>query len=248
MITGAGRGIGFAIAQRIAEAGAHVLIIDRDQQAAEAAAEQLRGTDRTVRAQQLDVSDPRAVDRVVTSAAANGNGIDILVNSAGIYPPTPLADFDLDTWQRVFDINVTAALLTARAVAPHMQASGRGVIVNITSTAAVRPQSPGLAAYVGSKHALEGLTKSLALELGPAGIRVLAVAPSVVITPGMEQQFGDGDDASVNAVLDHLAAATPLRRIMSADEVARAVLFAVSDLASFITGSTILVDGGAMTL
>ncbi|WP_019873428.1 SDR family NAD(P)-dependent oxidoreductase [Sporichthya polymorpha] len=199
-----------------------------------------------VTAGHLDVSDAAATTAAIQAAAAELGGIDILVNNAGVYPPTPLEDLDAEGWSRVLGINLDGAFTCVRACLPFMVDAPRGAtIVNITSTGAHRPQAAGMTAYVASKHALDGLAKSLALELGPRGVRALAVAPTMVATPGLTALAAGGD---VDALAQRIHEAIPLRRVAAPEDVARVVLFCVSDLASFVTGSTIFVDGGAMTV
>lgn len=245
IVTGAGQGIGEAVARRLAEAGAAVFLGDVNADAAEAVADELRATDAVATAGRLDVSDPDSVSAAVASVFETLGPVDILVNNAGIYPPNLIADLTLDRWRRITGVNLDGALLCARAVADGMCRSGRGVIVNITSTGATRPQSAGMAAYVASKHGLDGLTKALALEYGPSGVRALSVAPTMVATPGLAALSAGADVSDLAARIDSMI---PLRRVGSPDDVARVVLFCVSDLAAFVSGSTIYVDGGGMTV
>ncbi len=242
VVTGAAQGIGESCARRLAEAGATVFLADIDGEAARAVAKDIGGAAAGGR---LDVRDAAEVQAVLSAVAADHGPVDILINNAGIYPPILLDDLAPERWHEVFGVNLDGALACARAVAPGMKAAGRGVIVNVTSTGAHRPQSPGMAAYVASKHGLDGLTKSLALELGPAGIRVLSIAPTLVATPGIAR-LAEGQD--VSELASRIDQAIPLRRLAQPDEVARVALFCVSELASFVSGSTILVDGGGMTV
>lgn len=171
LVTGAARGIGAAIARRLVEAGANAYLADRDEPAAQREASSLGGGQAEVVTGALDVRDSSSIERAVGDAVARFGRVDILVSNAGVFPPAALDDLDPSLWHEVIDTNVSGAVQLARAVAPSMRAAGRGVIVNITSTGAIRPQTPAMTAYVASKHALDGVTKSLALELGPAGIR-----------------------------------------------------------------------------
>lgn len=150
-----------------------------------------------------------------------------------------------EQWRTVLAVNLDGAFTGAREAAKRMVEGGTpGVIVNITSTASFRSHGAGLAHYVASKHGLHGLTKSLAVELAPYGIRVLAVAPTAVDTPGVEVLRAGAAAAGVGDIVEQLAATLPLGRIGVADDIARVVLFCASDLAAFMTGSTLVVDAG----
>lgn len=246
IVTGAAQGLGLAIAQRLAEAGAAVFLGDINATAAHEAAQQINAQGGRASGGFMDVGDAEAVERVIADACVKLGPVDILVNNAGIYPPALLADLDSAAWHRVTRINLDGAFYCARAVAAAMTKHSRhGVIVNITSTGGSRAPSAGMAAYIASKHGLEGLTKSLAVELGPQGIRVMSVAPTLIATPGLHALSAGADVSDLAARIQHTI---PLRRIGAADEVARAVLFCASDLASFVSGSTIYVDGGVMAM
>jgi len=243
VVTGAARGIGAAVVNRLAECGADVLVADRDlagaRHTADAVAERW-GT--RVVAHELDVSDTASIAAAMDAAVTQLGGIDILVNNAGIFPPTPLTEIDQSVLEDVLTVNLRGTLFASRAAAARMIAAGRGgVIVSISSTAGFRAGGSGIAAYVASKHGVRGLSKALAVELGPHGIRALDVAPTLTSTPGILGRIGN---SSASAAWATLGERLPMRRIAVADDVARVVAFAVSDLAVMITGSTILVDGG----
>lgn len=240
VVTGGAQGIGYAIASRLAEAGAEVVVADLDGKHAEYAADEIAeryGTKAIGVA--VDVAHPNEVRDLADRAMTEFGRLDVWVNNAGIYPFQPLLDMDDEEWRRVLAVNLDGAFAGSREAAKRMiEAGNGGVIVNITSTAAFRSHGAGLAHYVASKHAVHGLTKSLAVELAPHGIRALAVAPTAIKTPGTELMTASED------VLDALVATLPLGRIGVPDDIARAVLFCASDLASFLTGSTIVVDAG----
>jgi NAD(P)-dependent dehydrogenase (short-subunit alcohol dehydrogenase family) len=242
VVTGAAMGIGAAIAARLAEAGAAVLLADLDKPAAEAAAAQVSARHGgTVLATQLDVADSASVIAAADLAAREFGGIDIWVNNAGVYPSTPLTDLSDDAWDRVLDINLRGTFFGCREAARRMVPARPGaVIVNLSSIAGIRGRQAGVAHYVASKHGIIGITQQVALELAPHGIRVLAVAPTTIITPGVEER-----SAARGADLEQ-ALVTPLGRAGRPDDVARVVLFCASDLAMFMTGSTLLVDAGQM--
>ncbi|MEV4364748.1 SDR family oxidoreductase [Nonomuraea sp. NPDC049625] len=248
VVTGGGRGLGRAIALRLAEAGADLLIGDIDEELAVTAAKQLaeRHGVRAVGAA-MDVTDAASVAAAADLAVAELGGLEIWVNNAGIFPSVPLLEMSEETWDQVFAVNARGVFVGAREAARRMAAAGTGgAIVNIVSTAGFRGSAPGLAAYVGSKHAARGLTRELALELAPLGIRVLGVAPSYVPTEGnmmaaaaMPATVPAGDLPPTDLMLNG-----PIGRIGVPDDIARVVLFCASDLSAFMTGSTLLADGG----
>ncbi|WP_345541887.1 glucose 1-dehydrogenase [Phytohabitans rumicis] len=246
VVTGGGRGLGKAIASRLAEAGADLLIGDIDEGLAATAAKQLAER-HDVRAigTAMDVTDATAVAAAADRAVAELGGLEIWVNNAGIFPNVPLLDMSEQTWDKVFDVNARGVFLGAREAARRMAAAGAGgVIVNIVSTAGFRASAPGLAAYVGSKHAVRGLTREMALELAPLGIRVLGVAPSYVPTEGNMLAAAAAGFTAADAPPTDLMLGGPIGRVGVPDDIARVALFCASDLSTFMTGSTLLADGG----
>ncbi|MET7539401.1 glucose 1-dehydrogenase [Streptomyces sp. NPDC005507] len=241
VVTGGARGLGRAIAGRLVEAGAQVLVADLDEKLAQSAAEEL-GTDRA-QAVRLDVVDADSVSAAADLAMTELGGLDIWVNNAGVFPSTAVLDMTVEEWDDVFAVNARGTLLGAREAARRMRAGGHGgVIVNIVSTAGFRGTAPGLAAYVASKHAARGLTRQLALELAPFGVRVLGVAPTYVPTEGNRAAA-----AAAGVDPDELTALmqpSVLGRVGVPDDIARVALFCASDLSVFMTGSTLLADGG----
>ncbi|WP_328630265.1 SDR family NAD(P)-dependent oxidoreductase [Streptomyces sp. NBC_00356] len=241
VVTGAGQGLGRAIAQRLSEAGASVLVTDVDEELATSAADTLKGHALPV---PMDVTDPASVSAAADRAVRAWGGIDIWVNNAGIFPSVPALEMSAETWDEVFAVNGRGVFLGAREAARRMSAAGHGgVVVNVVSTAGFRGTAPGLAAYVASKHATRGLTRQLALEFAPMGIRVLGVAPTFVPTEGNLAAAGVTDPAEASHLMPVMQP-TILGRLGVPDDVARIVLFAVSDLAAFMTGSTLLADAG----
>ena len=241
VVTGGAAGFGFAIARRHAEAGTAVVIGDVDAAAQQAAA-RLRARDRRVIAVAADVQ------RLMAAADAAG-GVDILVNNAGIFPFRPAQQLAEAEWDRVLDVNLKGAFLCAQAAAARMRARGRGgVILNITSIGSLHLSSVGLAHYDASKGGLRMLTKNLALELGPGGVRAMALAPGAITTAGARAQTralqGTGIDLEQTAA--RFLARIPLGRMGAPDDIGRVALFLVSDAAAYMTGTTVVVDGGVL--
>jgi 3-oxoacyl-[acyl-carrier protein] reductase len=231
LLTGAAGGIGAATARSFREAGARMLLADRD--APEALARSLDPAGRDVVAAACDVTDSAAVDAMVAAAMARFARIDIVVPGAGIYPDATLAEMTDAAWRHCLAVNLDGTLAVCRAAAPHMGEGG--AIVTLASIAGHRG-SAGHSHYAAAKGAVLALTRSLAAELAPRGIRANAVSPGLIDTPmiaAMMLERGPG-----------LVAQTPLRRLGTAAEVASAVLFLASDLASYVTGETLHVNGG----
>jgi NAD(P)-dependent dehydrogenase (short-subunit alcohol dehydrogenase family) len=246
VITGGAKGLGLAASRRLAEAGAAVMIGDIDAVSAKAAAEELtRRFGSEVSATALDVSDSSSVAALADAAMVAFGAVDIWVNNAGVYPSTPILAMSDGDWDRVLDINLRGAFLGCREAARCMVNAGRGgVIVNMASIAGVGGRRPGVSHYVASKHGVVGLTKQLGLELAKEGIRVLAVAPTTIITPGVEVASA-GLAAEAGVSIEQLITGI-MGRPGRPDDVARVVLFCASDLSMLMTGSTLLVDAGEM--
>jgi NAD(P)-dependent dehydrogenase (short-subunit alcohol dehydrogenase family) len=240
VVTGASRGIGAAIVGRLTEAGAQVIAADIDRGKSSNA----RGAGVTV---PLYLSTGGAPAELTRLAVDTFGGLEIWVNNAGIYPSTPILELDDTEWDRVLDLNLRATFRGARAAARAMkQGDSGGVIVNIASTAGMAA-GPASAHYVSSKHAVVGLTKSLAVDLAIHNIRVVGIAPGVTRTEGIEAAADVLHQAGWGDLDEYAERTTPLARMAQPDEIATVVAFAVSDLASFVTGSTIVVDGGQLT-
>jgi 3alpha(or 20beta)-hydroxysteroid dehydrogenase len=234
IITGAARGMGAATARLFANEGAKVVLADVLDDAGQAVA-------RSIGAAALfwpaDVSNEAAWTALVEETLRHFGKIDILVNNAAIVHAAAIESIEIADVQQVLAVNVIGTILGAKHVAAHMKRAGRGVIVNISSLVGLMG-SNGLTAYSASKWAVRGLTKSLALELGPSGIRVCSVHPGGVNTP-MNNPAGLPSDALRKEYL-HI----PLQRIGEPEEIARVTLFIASDEASYLTGTEIVVDGG----
>lgn len=233
LVTGGGSGIGEACVASLIRRGARVIVADRNPEASGVAA-RTHGA----RAELLEVTDAAAVTDLLTRLDADGWLPDILISSAGVRDfADPLAISPAE-WASVLSINLTGTFLVAQGVARALRDKGRaGAIVNVASTSGLLA-SEQRAAYVASKHGVVGLTRQLALELGPIGIRVNAVAPGVVRTPMTAHYFDDP------AMLERLRNAYPLGRAAEAEEVAEVILFLASDRARYVTGAVVPVDGG----
>jgi NAD(P)-dependent dehydrogenase (short-subunit alcohol dehydrogenase family) len=242
VVTGGARGIGHACCARLAEAGATVIVADIDEGAAQAAADAIGPA---AIAAAVDVRESVSVRELVEATLDARERLDVWVNAAGVYPTSPLLELSDEEWELVLDTNLRGTFLGAREAARAMVLRNEGgVIVNISSTAAYRAEAPGAAHYVASKFGVRGLTQALAVELGPHRIRVLAVAPTVTLTPGLETQRESLQTAGF--ALDELGPQLPLGRVAVPDDIARVVLFCASDLSLLMTGSTLLVDAGEL--
>jgi 3-oxoacyl-[acyl-carrier protein] reductase len=223
VVTGAGRGLGAAIAEELAARGATVVPVDRDGRPGLLVA---------------DISDPDQVSALFDGVAAEHGRIDVLVNNAGVGAVAPSEELSLEAWSRTLAINLTGTFLCAQAAARHMLPAGRGVIVNIGSVFAATDM-PMRAAHAASKHGVVGLTKVLATEWATRGIRVVAIDPAYVRTA-----LDDADQRAGGYTAEDIARRTPMGRYAEPAEIARVVAFLASDDASFITGSEVAVDGG----
>jgi len=249
LVTGAAQGFGFACASRLAEAGAAVVLADRRADRLDAARTRLAGAGRRVAAAEGDVSAEADVEHLVETAVSRFGRLDVLVNNAGVFSNFLLEHMAPAEFRRIVDVNVGGAFLCIRAAAARMREQGDGgSIVNITSIDAVHPSGSGLSHYGTSKHAIWGLTKTMALELGPDRIRVNAVAPGPSLTEGAVEfvEAGAPEGIDVEAQWGAYEARIPLRRLARPDDVARAALFLASDLAAYVNGAQLVVDGGLL--
>ncbi len=238
VITGGGSGIGRETANEFAKEGGIVALSDIDGKAAERAAEEINKAGGRAHAFTLDTTDPKAVQATFDAIERRLGRMNVLVNSAGIREIKPIIELSHEEWSRVINVNLTGVFLTSQAFIQRLVKSGKGgAIVNLASTLGVTA-TPNRPAYTASKHGVVGLTKEMGLELGTTGIRVNAVGPGVTRTALTERYFQDPDMAET------VKSIHAMHRWGEAREIARAILFLASDDASFITGTTLIVDGG----
>jgi NAD(P)-dependent dehydrogenase (short-subunit alcohol dehydrogenase family) len=234
IVTGGASGIGAAAARRMTTEGARVAVLDRDADGASAIA-----TETDAIAIAVDVADTDAMGNAVGQAAASLGGLTSIFNNAGIGNLKALHTYTEKEWDLLVDVNLKATWNGIRAAVPHLRATGGGSIVNMASVSGVYP-TRGEGPYAAAKAGTIALTKSAALEYGPDGIRVNCVAPGFIRTNLTEFAFDNP------AWVDPLERRTPLRRAGTADDVAKVAVFLCSDLASYVTGHTVVVDGGSI--
>lgn len=234
-VTGGASGIGFSIAQMLAEAGAHVAVIDVNETALAASAKALGSDKPRILLIKADVTDQKSVSEAFGQIELAFNSLDILVNAAGVLSRGTLEETDQAIWRRVIDVDLTSVYLTSRAALPAMRKAGGGAIVNIASVAGIR----GVVnvAYSAAKGGVVTLTKQLGGELAKDNVRVNAISPGYVVTPLNEDMRSKGTDR-------YWIGRIPMRRYAQPREIANVCLFLASDEASYITGANIVVDGG----
>jgi NAD(P)-dependent dehydrogenase (short-subunit alcohol dehydrogenase family) len=234
LVTGAGRGIGRAVALALAAAGAALVLVSRTPSELDEVAREIASGGGKARSLPFDVTRSDAV----RDAFLDLGRLDILVNNAGLNRPQPFLEVDEPTLDLLLGLNVRAAFIVAQAAARLMIARGSGVIINMSSQMGHVGSDLDRTVYVMTKHAVEGLTKAMAVELAPKGVRVVSIAPTFITTP-LTKPFFD-DPVFRKWVLDRI----PLGRLGTVEEVASAVVFLASPAASLVTGSSLLVDGG----
>ncbi|WP_326907680.1 SDR family NAD(P)-dependent oxidoreductase [Sedimentibacter sp. MB31-C6] len=235
IVTGSTSGMGRATAILFAREGAKVVVTGRNEERAKAVVEQIKGEGNEAIYVLIDTSKVEDAKVLLDKTLEAYGTVDILFNNAGSLSMSPLQEVTLEEWDKVFNVNVTSALYLTQLVAPVMKEKGKGVIINTSSVAAYAAHH-GFAAYISSKHAMNGLTKSMAWELGPE-IRVNAIAPGAIHT-AMVDSIGGPD------VLTHMIEGCPLKRVGQPEDIASVALFLASDDSSFIDGQIIRVDGG----
>ena len=236
IVTGGTRGIGYAIVKKYLENGATVVLFGSRQETVDKALASLKAEnpDWVVDGACPNLTDAKAVEEAVNAVAAKYGKIDILVNNAGVSDSTPTENVTAEQFDKVMNLNVNAIMYAVMPAMKVMKAQGEGVIINTSSMVSISGQTSGVA-YPASKFAVNGLTLSLARELGPMGIRVNAVAPGITRT--------DMVAALPEQMIAPLCARIPLRRVGEPEDVANAFLFLASDMASYVTGEVLSVDG-----
>jgi NAD(P)-dependent dehydrogenase (short-subunit alcohol dehydrogenase family) len=240
IVTGAGQGLGREFALHLADRGAHVIAADISAERLASTCERASERGRELYASTTDVADPAQTRALATTAADVLGGLDALVNNAAVVEGLARRPFDAiedDEWDRVLKVNINSVWLCAKAAVPLLREAGGGSIVNMASEVAFSG-SPGLAHYVTSKAAVIGLTRVLARELGPDRIRVNALAPGFIPTEG---------SVSMTAAAEYDVSATPLGRLGQPADLLGALAFLVSDESAFVTGQTLLVNGGRLS-
>ena len=243
VVTGGASGIGEGIVKRLAEAGSSIIVADIDLKKAENTSKRIAdSTGSKVIAAEVDVSDSKSLAETAEACLENFGSLEIWVNNAGIFPTTgPAVEAEDSFVDEMLEVNVRGTFAGSREAALRMK--NGGVIINLASTQGLTG-GPGISAYTASKHAVVGLTKSLAIELAPKGIRVVAVAPGVIDTPGVRDQLEPLKEAGID--ISSMFKNSLLGRSGVADDVARVVLFLASEMADWITGVTIPVDAGKL--
>jgi len=239
IVTGASSGIGRAAARRFAEEGARVVAADVDADGGSGTVETIRDAGGEATFVETDVSDRADVEAMVETAVDRYGGLDFAFNNAGIEGRNDsLVDQGDDDWERVIDINLKGVFLGLRAEIPAMLDDGGGVIVNTSSIAGV-VGFQGVSPYVASKHGVIGLTKTAALEYGRDGVRVNAISPGVIETPMVDRAAAANPE-----MIEAVSEATPMGRVGDPEEIGDAAVWLCSDDASFVTGETLVIDGG----
>ena len=237
LVTGASRGLGWAIAEALAEHGAHVVLSSRDQAALEKRVAELEKCGHSAQARAFDATDRAAGAAAVAAVQAEHGRIDILVNNAGMVHRDTIAELADEDWDRVIETNLTAAFRLARDAARHMAARGHGRIINTASIMSLVAR-PGVASYVASKGGLAALTRALAVEFGPRGVTSNAIAPGYIVSDMTANLHDDPEFDSF------VRTRTPLGRWGEAREIGAVALFLASDASSYVNGHLLVADGG----
>jgi len=239
LITGAGQGIGEAIARRFADEGCRLILLDVNAQPLDTLVDELKTAGTEVHSIVADVSKAEDVERTTDFAKDTWGGVDILINNAGISSLEPFFDINLTSWQRIIDVNLTGTFLMSHSIGKLIVDTGGGAIVNMSSTNGIVGEAD-LAHYNASKGGVTLLTKTLAIELAPLNVRVNAVCPGFILTPLSMSECTEEE-------MEEYTLKIPMGRVGMPDEVAAAFAFLASDESSFITGETLVIDGGQLT-
>jgi NAD(P)-dependent dehydrogenase (short-subunit alcohol dehydrogenase family) len=236
VVTGGASGIGLATARRFAAEGAHVVVGDVDPTSGKAAADEVGGL-----FVQVDVTDPDQVTALFQAAVDTYGGLDVAFNNAGISPPDDdsILTTGLDAWRRVQEVNLTSVYLCCKAAIPHMQARGRGSIINTASFVARMGAATSQISYTASKGGVLAMSRELGVQFAREGIRVNALSPGPVNTPLLQELFAKDPERAARRLVH-----VPMGRFAEPEEIAAAVAFLASDDSSFITANEFLVDGG----
>ncbi|MDE1835424.1 MAG: SDR family oxidoreductase [Euryarchaeota archaeon] len=244
IVTGSSMGIGEGIVRRLAAQGASVVVADIEEAKGKALAAELSKSGARSLFVKTDVRQVAQIRKLVEAAVKEFGQVDILVNNAGIFPFAPALDVSEELWDRVMGVNLRGSFFLAQAVAQQMKKQGKGgAIVNMASIDALHPTGQ-LSPYDASKGGLRMVTRSLALEWAPFGVRVNAIAPGSIATPGASAATAAPPGTDLSKLMEHFLSRIPLRRMGEPDDIARAALFLVSPAASYVTGVTMVVDGG----
>ena len=249
VVTGAAQGFGAAISRRLAEAGAAVVLADLNGEVVRVTAERIAAeTSGRCVGRTVDIADAESVEELFEWVEASIGPPDVVVNNAGVFSNYLLAEMPVEEFARVLGVNATGTFICMRAAERSMRPRNTGAIVNIASVDAQTPSAEGLSHYTSSKHAVAGLTKSLAMELAPSGIRVNAVCPGASMTEGAVALVEAGAPGGIDleAQWHGITERTPLGRLCDPDHVGRAVVFLASDMSAHITGALLPVDGGIL--
>ena len=250
IVTGGAAGIGQGISYRLAEAGAQVVIANRTAEEGEKTALSLLSNGWKAKAIQTDVSSEDSVKNMIAQVKKQYGQIDILVNNAGIFPSIPVHLMTLADFEQVLSINLKGVFLCTKYVSEEMIARGKGgKIINVTSIDAIHPSMIGLAHYDASKHGVWGFTKNVAIELAQHNIWVNAIAPGGIATPGvvkMQSKAPVNPAVDMKKVMEAFMAKIPMHRMGEPDDIGTVALFLASEMSAYMTGSQIVVDGGAL--
>jgi 2-deoxy-D-gluconate 3-dehydrogenase len=246
VVTGGAMGIGHGIVTRYVEAGANVVVADLDGEAAATVAKATTGRGRAVPLA-VDVGADDAGEAMVATCVDEFGSIQVLVNNAGIYPMAPMLQTTQELFDRVYRVNLRGLAFASKAAAARMiEQGGGGKIVNIASIDAFHPSMVGLAAYDASKGGVVMLTKALALELGPHSIHVNGIAPGGITTEGASLEGSGTTEEQIQALTEEFVSHIPLRKMGVPDDIATVAVFLASNASDYMTGETVIVDGGRL--
>ncbi len=244
IVTGGAKGIGYGICQRLAEAGAKVLIADIDEETARNVSRELNSKGYMTEAIRVDVSSEDDVKQMINFCREKFGSVDILVNNAGIYPSQPVSSMSVEDFEKVIHVNLRSVFMTTKYASEIMKQQSGGKIINITSIDALHPSMIGLSHYDASKHGVWGFTKNSALELAEHNIWVNAIAPGGIKTPGATGNPQTSETEAMKSATEAFLEKIPMHRMGEIDEIGKVCLFLASNMSSYMTGSQIVVDGG----